>query len=58
MIEFIVLAVCLIGASYKAYKIGVKEGAEKVLVKLHETKIIAFDDKGEIKPNPFYFPPK
>lgn len=56
MIEFIIFSICLFGCGYKAFQIGIKEGAERTLTKLHETKIIAFDERGNIKPNPFYIP--
>ena len=40
--------------AYKSYQDGVKFGAEKALNVLHEQKIICFDNKGNIKPNPFF----
>lgn len=46
----IVLAICIIGVGYTSYKIGVREGAEKMLDKLQEGKIIFIDDEGQISP--------
>ncbi len=56
MIEFFVFGICVIGAGYQAYQIGIREGAEKALTTLQREKIIAFDRYGNIKPNPFYLP--
>ena len=33
---------------------GVRVGAERAVEKLHQIKVIAFDNKGNIKPNPFF----
>lgn len=41
-------------ACYYAYKEGLKEGANRTINILHEKKVIAYDDTGEIYPNPFY----
>ena len=57
-ISFIIFILCLAGCSWQSYGIGKKagltEGTEKALEVLHEQKIIAFDDKGNIIPNPFF----
>lgn len=50
MIEYIILASCVVGVGYTSYKIGIKEGAEKMLDKLQEGKIIFIDEKGQISP--------
>tara|TARA_B100001093_G_scaffold198225_1_gene190526 strand:+ start:1796 stop:1993 length:198 start_codon:yes stop_codon:yes gene_type:complete len=54
MFEYIIFLICIMGCGYQAYHIGIRAGAEKTITKLHETKIIAFDRKGNITPNPFY----
>ena len=54
MIEYALLAACIVGASYTSYRLGVRQGSEKTIDKLHSMKVIAFDQKGFIKPNPFY----
>ena len=52
-IVIIILAVG--GASYQAYKIGIKEGADQCVEKLREMKIIAYDNKGNnLKLSPAY----
>ncbi len=40
--------------AYKCYQDGVKFGAEKALEILYNQKIICYDNKGNIKPNPFF----
>tara|TARA_R110002074_G_scaffold392736_1_gene578490 strand:- start:1016 stop:1174 length:159 start_codon:yes stop_codon:yes gene_type:complete len=49
MIEAIFLF-CVMGVGYSSYKIGLKEGAEKMLVHLQEGRIIDIDDEGKITP--------
>ena len=51
---FLVFAVCMAGASWSAYHQGIRKGTETMLEILHEQKIIRFDDKGNIRPNPFF----
>lgn len=57
-ISFIIFILCLAGCSWQSYTIGKKngltEGTEKALEILHEQKIISFDEKGNIVPNPFF----
>ena len=50
---FIIMLVA-IGCAWSSYKIGRKEGAEAALEILYNKKIICYDDKGNIKPNPFF----
>lgn len=50
----ILLMLVTLGCSWSSYKIGRREGAEACLELLHEQKIICYDDKGHIKPNPFF----
>jgi len=40
--------------AWKSYKDGVKAGAEQALEILHRNKVICYDNKGNIKPNPFF----
>jgi len=54
VIEIIVFAICLIGASWQSYQSGIKEGASRTVDKLHTHGIIRFDTKGNIKPNKFF----
>ena len=49
MIEAIFLF-CVMGVGYSSYKIGVKEGAEKMLAHLQQGRIINIDDEGKITP--------
>lgn len=46
--------ICILGAGYQAFQIGIREGAERTIRKLHEKKIINVDRGGEISPNLFY----
>ena len=54
MIEILIFVFCAIGMSWTAYKEGNKQGASNCLDLLHEKKIICYDNKGHIKPNPFF----
>lgn len=49
MIEAIFIF-CAVGVGYSSYKIGVREGAEKMLEHLQEGSIIDIDDEGKITP--------
>lgn len=55
---YLIFALCIGGCSYQAYKIGyhegVRSGAEGALETLHEQKVISFDNKGNIVPNPYF----
>ncbi len=39
---------------YHMYKVGMKAGAVRCIEKLYELKVISYDNKGEIRPNPFW----
>lgn len=52
--EYFLVAVCVIACGYQSFQIGVREGAERCIKKLHEEKIISVNTNGDIKPNPFY----
>jgi hypothetical protein len=46
----ITVVICIVGVGWTSYKIGIREGAEKMLDKLQEGKIIFIDDEGQISP--------
>jgi len=52
--EYLIIILFCVGACYEFYQRGIKEGCHRTVEKLHEAKIIAFDNKGEIYPNPFF----
>ena len=52
--EFVVLAIIVAACGYRSFQIGVREGAERCVKKLHEEKIISIKTNGDIIPNPFY----
>ena len=52
--EYLILAVVISVAAYQSFQIGIREGAERTIQKLHEKKIISVDRGGEISPNMFY----
>ena len=49
LIQLFCLAVLIGAASYNAYKIGVRTGTSGTIDKLHELKIISYDNKGNIE---------
>lgn len=56
MMELLIPAILIIGCGWSSYKIGRADGAEALLEILHKRRIIAYDEKGNIKPNPFFLP--
>tara|TARA_B100000287_G_C20618548_1_gene775039 strand:- start:679 stop:873 length:195 start_codon:yes stop_codon:yes gene_type:complete len=42
------------GFGYHMYRIGMRAGAEGMIDKLRELKVIAWDNKGNVRPNPFW----
>ena len=50
------IVVILLSAGYGMYmhKQGIREGAARTVNKLHEMKVICYDNEGNIKPNPFF----
>jgi len=51
----LILVILLCGlACYNFYKLGIKEGAERTIKVLHREKVIAYDNTGQIYPNPFF----
>ena len=53
-INFILISLACGFACHYAYKLGIKEGAERTIKVLHEEKVISYDSEGQIYPNPFY----
>lgn len=53
-LEFILLSIAFGLGGHWAYKEGIREGANRTINILHEKKVIAYDNKGEIYPNPFF----
>ena len=53
-VEFAVFCIILWLASWQAYSQGVRTGTSATVDKLHEAKIIAFDNEGNIVPNMFF----
>lgn len=39
---------------YHMYRMGVKQGAIGMIDQLHKLKVISYDNKGEVRPNPFW----
>ena len=54
MEDFIAISLLCGAACVHFYKQGLREGAERCIMALHREKIIAYDDTGEIYPNPFF----
>jgi len=54
MTEYIVFGICLIGCGWSCYHEGVKQGTEATINILHDKKIIAYSEKGDIIPNPLF----
>jgi hypothetical protein len=55
---YIIFFVCVICCGWSSYKIGhkdgVRSGAESTIDMLHENRVISFDNKGNIIPNPYF----
>tara|TARA_Y100000385_G_C12781735_1_gene503808 strand:- start:437 stop:610 length:174 start_codon:yes stop_codon:yes gene_type:complete len=54
LVELIILIICLVGASWRAWQLGIREGASRTIDKLHKGRIIRFDHQGNIKPNEWF----
>jgi len=54
VIELIIFIICLIGASWQAWRIGLREGASRTIDKLHKERIIRYDHEGHIRPNEWF----
>ncbi len=46
----VIFSFCMFGVAYTSYKIGVRNGAERVLERLEEINIINIDEYGRITP--------
>jgi len=51
----ITIVVCCIGCAWTSYKIGLREGASNMLDLLQKQKIIAYDNEGNVRPNPLFY---
>ena len=56
LVELIIFIICLVGASWRSYQIGIREGSSRTIDKLHSKRIIRFDHQGHIRPNEFFDP--
>ena len=56
--EYFILCVVISLCGYYSFNIGIREGAERTLKKLHQEKIISVAPDGDIKPKPFYIEKK
>ena len=52
--EYVILGCIISIAAYQAFQIGIREGAERTIRKLHEEKIIIVKKDGDISPNKLY----
>ena len=53
-VDFILLSLVFGLTGHWAYKEGIREGANRTINILHQKKVIAYDNEGEIYPNPFF----
>ena len=56
--EYILFCVIISLCAWHSWKLGIREGAERTVKKLHQEKIISVALNGDIKPNPFYIEKK
>lgn len=56
--EYLIFAAIISLCAYQSWQLGVREGAERTVKKLHQEKIISVAVNGDIKPNPFYIEKK
>jgi|TARA_B110000483_G_scaffold42433_1_gene52802 hypothetical protein len=49
-IIYMIVLFCTVGIGYSSYKIGIKEGARRMLDYLEEHKIINIDEEGKVTP--------
>jgi hypothetical protein len=52
--EYLLVGICISLCAYQSWQLGIREGAERAVKKLHEEKIISIRTNGAIVPNPFY----
>lgn len=46
--EYLIFAACIFGVGYSSYKIGVREGAERTVEKLIESRLLKIDHRGNL----------
>jgi hypothetical protein len=55
---YVIFFLILTGCAWSSFKIGhnegVRAGAETTIEMLHDNKVISFDNKGNIVPNPYF----
>ena len=54
--EYLIFATVIIGVGWSSYKIGLKEGGEKMIGMLEILGIIYTDENDDIHPNKLYEP--
>ena len=54
--EYIILVCCILGVGWTSYKIGLKEGGEKMIGMLEVIGIIYTDEDDNVHPNKLYKP--
>ena len=56
--EYLFLCVVISLCAWQSWQLGIREGAERTVKKLHQEKIIAIKKNGDKYPNPFYIEKK
>ncbi len=56
MFEYFIFASCILGVGWTSYKIGMKEGGEKMIGMLEILGIIYTDENDNVHPNKLYEP--
>lgn len=54
--EYIIFVCCILGVGWTSYKIGIKEGGEKMIDVLEAIGIITVDENDDVHPNKLYEP--
>lgn len=54
--EYIIFVCCILGVGWTSYKIGIKEGGEKMIDMLEVIGIITVDENDDVHPNKLYEP--
>lgn len=55
-LSLMIPAILIVACGYTSYRIGRKDGAEAMINVLHHNKIISYNEKGDVRPNPLYIP--
>tara|TARA_A100001011_G_C14011477_1_gene715612 strand:+ start:228 stop:410 length:183 start_codon:yes stop_codon:yes gene_type:complete len=53
-VEYLIFAVAISLCAYQSWQLGVREGAERTVKRLHQEKIISIKPNGDISPNLFW----